>query len=155
MGPRAILRLAGAALWLAVCLPCWALARPFGRERAWVRRFLGGVARLLGLRIRVEGAPLATHALHVANHISWLDILALGGTTAPRFIAKSEIAGWGLVGWLAAIGGAVFVSRDRRSATRQQADTVAEALRAVCVPSNEQNLDRLHAALRARHSAGG
>ncbi len=31
---------------------------------------------------------------------------------------------------------------------------VAEALRAVCVPSNEQNLDRLHAALRARHPAG-
>ena len=32
---------------------------------------------------------------------------------------------------------------------------VAEALRAVCEPSNEQNLDRLHAALRARHPAGG
>ena len=32
---------------------------------------------------------------------------------------------------------------------------VAEALRAVCEPSNEQNLDRLTAALHARHPVAG
>lgn len=32
---------------------------------------------------------------------------------------------------------------------------VAEALRAVCEPANEQNLDRLTAALRARHPVAG
>lgn len=129
MGSRAILRLVAAALWLALCLPCWALARPFRRERFWVRRFLGGIGRIMGLHVRVEGTPLADHALYVANHISWLDILALGGATAGRFIAKAEIADWGVVGWLAKLGGAVFVSRDRRSATRNQADAVTEALK--------------------------
>lgn len=128
MNARGWARLAGAALWLALCLPAWAVARPFGGSGAWVRRFLAGIARLLGMRVRVAGRPQPGPALYVANHITLLDILALGGAAPARFVAKAEIAGWGLVGFLAKVGGTIFVSRERRGQTRAQADRVAAAL---------------------------
>lgn len=128
MGARAILRLGAAVVLLAVCLPLWALYRLFGAERVWVRRFLAGIGWLLGLRVRRRGAA-AMPALLVANHISWLDILALGGAVETGFIAKSEIEHWPLVGWLARRGGTIFVSRERRSSTMAQVDVVADALR--------------------------
>lgn len=128
MSWRAVLRLAAAALLLAAFLPLWALYRLFGAERVWVRRFLAAVGWLLGLRVARQGVAAAP-ALLVANHISWLDILALGGACDGRFVAKAEIAGWPLVGTLTRIGGGIFVSRDRRSTTRDQADIVAAALR--------------------------
>ena len=66
----------------------------------------------------VEGKPVTGNVLFAANHISWLDIPAIGGTVRARFIAKSEIAGWSLIGWLAKIGGSVFVQRQKRSEAR-------------------------------------
>jgi 1-acyl-sn-glycerol-3-phosphate acyltransferase len=126
---RAVLRVLAMAGLLAVCLPVWMAAKLFGDGTPVVRFFLGGVGWLLGLRVRVTGRPVADHVLYVANHITWLDILALGGTRYTQFIAKSEIEGWPLVGWLAKIGGSVFVTRERRSATREQANAVVDALR--------------------------
>ncbi len=127
---RAVLRVLAMAVLLLVCLPVWAVAKLLGDGTGVVRFFLGRVGWLLGLRVTIVGRPVADHVLYVGNHISWLDILALGGTRYTRFIAKSEIEGWPLVGWLAAIGGSIFVSRERRSATRAQADAVVTALSA-------------------------
>jgi 1-acyl-sn-glycerol-3-phosphate acyltransferase len=129
MTPRALGRVLSMAVLLAICLPLWAILRLFGAGNFLVRFYLGCVAWLLGLRIRVVGRPVTGNALYAANHISWLDIPALGGTTHARFIAKSEIARWPLIGWLARIGGCVFVERHKRSAARQQADEVVIALR--------------------------
>lgn len=128
MHPRALLRLAAILVLLLFCLPGFAVARPLGRDGFWVRLFLGRMGWLLGLRVRVAGEPVRTRVLYAANHCSWLDILALGGATEARFIAKAEIAGWGLAGRLATLGGSVYVRRERRSATRAQADEVAAAL---------------------------
>jgi len=123
-----VLRVLAIILLLSVCLVCFAIAQPLGRGAFWVRFFLGRVGYMVGLRVRIEGTPVRSRVLYVANHISWLDILALGGDTRTRFIAKSEIAGWTLVGWLANLASTVYVSRDRRTETRAQADQVAQAL---------------------------
>jgi len=129
MTVRGVLRGLAIVLLLGFCLVSWAITVPLGWGPFWIRFFLGRVGYLVGLRVRVEGKPVSGQVLYVANHISWLDILALGGDTRTRFIAKSEIAGWTLVGWLATLAGSVFVSRDRRAETRAQADRVAGALR--------------------------
>lgn len=129
MTARAVGRVPSMALLLIVCLPLWAICRLFGGGDALVRFYLGCVGWLLGLRVRVEGRPVTRNVLYAANHISWLDIPALGGTVHARFIAKSEIAGWSIIGWLAKIGGSVFVQRQKRSAARVQADAVVVALR--------------------------
>jgi len=128
MTARAVGRVLSMALLLMVCLPLWAVCRFLGGGDTIVRFYLGCVGWLLGLRVRVEGRPVTGNALYAANHISWLDIPALGGTVPARFIAKSEIAGWPVIGWLARIGGSVFVQRQKRSAARLQADSVLVAL---------------------------
>ncbi|QJU56487.1 1-acyl-sn-glycerol-3-phosphate acyltransferase [Sphingomonas sp. AP4-R1] len=125
---RAYLRLFAAALILAVCFIGFSIARLVGRQNAWVPRFLRVIGHLVGLRVTIEGKPAGRDVLYVANHISWLDILAIGGTAPVRFIAKDQIAHWPLVGKLAKLGGTVFVARERRGATREQADTVVTAL---------------------------
>lgn len=129
MGWRAVLRLIGAVIWLGICLPLWAIWRLFGAEGIWTARFLAGIGLLLGLRTRERGRPLAGPALLVANHISWLDILAIGGRSEVCFVAKADIANWPIVGWLAKVGGVIFVDRTRRSDTRAQADVVTQALK--------------------------
>jgi lyso-ornithine lipid O-acyltransferase len=128
MTVRAIGRILGLAVLLSVCLPLHAVGRLFGHGSFGTRVFLRGTAWLLGLRIRVEGRPLAGDGLCAANHVSWLDIPALGGVMRSRFVAKSEIEHWVVIGWLAKVAGSVFVARQRRSEARVQADAVTAAL---------------------------
>jgi 1-acyl-sn-glycerol-3-phosphate acyltransferase len=128
MTARAVVRVLCMALLLLIYVPLWAICRLFGGGDFFVRSYLGWVGWLLGLRVTIVGRPVTGNALYAANHISWLDIPALGGATPARFIAKSEIAGWSLIGWLAKIGGSVFVQRQKRSETRAQANAVSVAL---------------------------
>lgn len=125
---RMVARVLVMAVLLIAYLPVFGLFRLFGGGKPIVRSYLAWVAWLLGLRITVKGRTVTGNALYVANHISWLDIPAIGGTTYARFIAKSEIAGWSLIGWLAKLGGSVFVRRQKRSETRHQANAVSTAL---------------------------
>ena len=82
---------------------------------------------LTGLRREVTGTPLrgraaggrAAGGVVVANHQSWLDILALNAGQRLTFVAKSEVAGWPGIGWLARATGTVFVRRDRGQLTDQ------------------------------------
>jgi 1-acyl-sn-glycerol-3-phosphate acyltransferase len=84
--------------------------------------------RILGLRVRRIGRPTtARPALFAANHISYLDITVLGSLLPASFIAKQEVAGWPLFGWLAKLQRSVFIDRQVRS-TRNQRDSIAERL---------------------------
>ena len=86
-------------------------------RRMWCR----GTAWILGVRITVAGRPFADcPTLFVANHVSYLDVLALGVFVDGTFIAKSEIAGWPLFGTLGKITRTLFVRRHWRSALIQR-----------------------------------
>src|ERR1700693_5296700 len=63
------------------------------------------------------------------NHVSYLDITVFGSLIPGSFIAKSEVAGWPLFGWLAKLQRSVFIDRQVRG-TLQQRDTIAERLAA-------------------------
>ena len=73
----------------------------------------------LGVRRRVRGTPPppGTGALIVANHVSWLDICVLGAERELSFVAKSEVAGWPVIGFLASLQRTVYIDRQRRGAT--------------------------------------
>lgn len=125
---RLSLRVLRALGILAVCLAGYHLARPGPARTRWVQRFLGGAARAFGARVRVEGSPLPRDVLFVANHLSWFDILTVGGATGAAFVAKDVIAGWPVIGWLCRVGGTIFIDRASRGAARGQADALARAL---------------------------
>jgi lyso-ornithine lipid O-acyltransferase len=87
------------------------------------------VCRVLGIRRIVTGAPpKGEPALILANHVSWLDISVIGSLVPLSFIAKSEVAGWPLVGLLAKLQRSVFIDRTRRRATREVNGAVATRL---------------------------
>jgi 1-acyl-sn-glycerol-3-phosphate acyltransferase len=86
--------------------------------------------RCLGVTVRVSGAPRAGAVLMVANHVSWLDIPALHAS-APRtrFVSKSAVAHWPLLGRLARAGGTLFIERERKRDALRVVHEVADALR--------------------------
>jgi 1-acyl-sn-glycerol-3-phosphate acyltransferase len=49
----------------------------------------------------------------VANHVSWIDIFLISSVRPTRFVAKSEIRGWPLAGWIAERAGTLFIRRDQ------------------------------------------
>lgn len=121
-------RIALAVGALLICLPGHGLACALGHRSPWVRRFLGLAGRAFGLDARIAGVPLRRDVLFVANHISWLDIMALGGATGAAFVSRDDVARWPVVGWLARQGRTIFIDRASRGAVRGQADTLATAL---------------------------
>jgi 1-acyl-sn-glycerol-3-phosphate acyltransferase len=107
--------------------PLYGLARP-------VTPFVTqGVCRLslilLGLRLVVRGRAMTGRGALVANHASWLDILALNAADRVYFVSKAEVAGWAGIGWLARATGTLFITRNGSEA-RQQQDLFEARLRA-------------------------
>ena len=112
---------AAGGMALAVWARCGALERAMG---VWSRM----TARAVGLEVRARGTPAPAGTLVAANHVGYLDILALGATTPGRFLAKAEIAGWPLLGWLARQGGTVFLERERPRHVREWIDLLVQFL---------------------------
>ncbi|HWU09850.1 MAG TPA: lysophospholipid acyltransferase family protein, partial [Streptomyces sp.] len=117
--PAAALLLAGCALTSlgVLCVPMVLLLRPSHRDRL-IRRWAYAVVRAFGVRIRITGVPAGrarppAGELVVANHVSWLDIPLVAAVLPARMVAKSEIRHWPLLGTLAALGGTLFIERDR------------------------------------------
>jgi len=90
------------------------------RMAAWVQGHWGAwTRRAFGLRVKTEGQPPKGAYLIASNHLSYLDILVLSGVFPSRFVAKSEIAGWPVIGPVAASTGTLFlVQADPRDVLR-------------------------------------
>lgn len=116
----AVLLVVGLAVLLvlrAVEFPLTGLRRPVsGHVNRLVSRALLAV---LGLRLAVQGRVMPGRGALVANHSSWLDILALNGAARVFFVAKAEVAGWPGIGWLARASGTIFITRSGREAQAQ------------------------------------
>jgi 1-acyl-sn-glycerol-3-phosphate acyltransferase len=118
--------------WTLLLMPVQAFGLVF--RRPWTASFPcfyhRWCCRILGLRVRRIGHPTrARPVLFAANHISYLDITAMGALLPVSFIAKREVARWPLFGWLARLQRSVFIDRQARS-TAQQRDSIAGRLAA-------------------------
>jgi 1-acyl-sn-glycerol-3-phosphate acyltransferase len=82
-----------------------------------------------GVRVVVTGPRPVPGSLVVANHVSWLDVLALNRIVPVRMLAKAEVRDWPLIGSMAARAGTVFLARDRLRALPGAVAAVAGALR--------------------------
>ena len=113
------LRLAGLIGLFLAYVPPHLLSKWLLKRSAWSRRFLKHAALVIGIRPRVEGMPLAPHSFVIANHVSWLDILVLGGWTGTAFVAKAELEKTPLLGWIADQNRTLYVQRSARHSHRQ------------------------------------
>lgn len=82
--------------------------------------FHSGCCRLFNLHCVVEGEISASRpTLFLSNHISYLDIFVLGKYIPAYFIAKSEVAGWPILGWLAKVQNTLFFERSSKRVRQQ------------------------------------
>ena len=122
---------------LAVVLLAWPLAPlSAAADRASLRALLGlqtlwsrGVLAVLGVRLTVEGAATVTEAggaavaaaggappratLLVSNHLGYLDVPVIAALGPCRFVARSDVAGWPVFGFLARCVRVLFIDRRR------------------------------------------
>src|SRR5205809_4707356 len=124
---RAVARIAAVVGLLALVAPIHLLTKALLGHSRWPTRFLAGVAWIFGARIKLEGGALRPHTLLVSNHLSWLDIMVLGGATGCTFVAKHEL-GHPFIHWLADQNRTVYVKRTHRKGAKDQAIATATAL---------------------------
>jgi len=127
------------ALWRLACclamvvrgmLTCGLLFPFLGpAQRMWhVGKFAQHMLAAMGLRLVTEGEAHPGPVLLVANHVSWLDILAIDASQPARFVSKADIRHWPVIGWLVACGGTLFIERERKRDAMRVVHQVAEAL---------------------------
>ena len=92
---------------------------------AWAR----GMLAIMGIEVRVIGHPAQGPVLMASNHISWLDILVMHAACHCRFVAKSEIRSWPLVGVLTSGGGSLYIERSSHRDAMRVVHQMTEALK--------------------------
>lgn len=140
-------------------LPAAGMALHDRAHRWWARWMLA----ILGVRVKVDGVIPEGPFLLVANHISWLDVALIHAVCPVRLVAKEEIRDWPVVGWLASVGGTLFIRRgtehSRRRAGRRMAALLIRGRRVGIFPEGgirvQRGVDRFHprlfaSAIRAR-----
>ena len=97
------------------------------RVQAWA---LGLLARA-GIALEVHGTPpVQGPVLLVANHLSWLDIPVMHAARYCRFISKSDVKAWPIVGALATAAGTLYIERSSRRDALRVVHRMHEALQA-------------------------
>ena len=100
------------------------------QKQARIKRWSQQLLKILGVRLSVHGLPPQTGGmLLAANHISWLDIFLINSVVPQRFVAKSEVRSWPVIGYLAEQAGTMFVRREHGGKTAEKVKEVETALR--------------------------
>ncbi len=66
--------------------------------------------------------------LIVANHLSYLDVLAFAVVVPGVFVTSVEVEGSGFLGWISRAGGAIFVERRNLGSLRRDLKKVRDVL---------------------------
>nr|WP_283254451.1 lysophospholipid acyltransferase family protein [Ramlibacter paludis] len=115
--------------WLTITLlfPRWDQGRRNARVQAWAR----GLLAILGIPLQVQGEPpVQGPVLLVANHLSWIDILVMHAARHCRFVAKSDVKHWPVIGTLATGGGTLYIEREKRRDAMRVVHHMRESLAA-------------------------
>lgn len=101
-----------------------ALARQ-RRIQWWAEKFLS----VLGIELKLRGQFSQGASLLVANHVSWLDIIAIHAVhPRTRFVSKADVKHWPVIGPLVHAAGTLFIERERTRDALRVVHQMAEAL---------------------------
>ena len=121
------------ALAIAVSYPWLSLSLQKRILQSWSKELLD----IFAIRLLIDSDDAlhsVEHGLIVTNHISWLDVFVLNAVVPMRFVAKSEVRSWPVIGWLCARAQTVFIERGKaRSAARVNVQLVEMLKRGECL----------------------
>ena len=98
---------------------------------AAIRWWSRGLLRVFGMRVRGVGTPLVGGTMFVANHVSWIDIIALLSQHMMGFIAKAEIRRWPVVGWITSHGETIYLQRGNANSLGDVMAEMSQRLREI------------------------
>ena len=124
-----LLRLLVHALW-GLWLVAWRFPRlNADQQQARVQAWSLGLLTCAGITLQLRGRPQrAGPVLLVANHHSWLDIPVLHAARYCRFISKSDLQDWPIVGTLATAAGTLYIRRESRRDALRMVTSMRDAL---------------------------
>jgi len=124
-----LLRLLVHALW-GLWLVAWRFPRlSSDQQQARVQAWSLGLLTCAGITLQLRGRPQrAGPVLLVANHLSWLDIPVLHAARYCRFISKSDVQDWPIVGTLATAAGTLYIRRESRRDALRMVTSMRDAL---------------------------
>jgi len=125
---RLVARALAIVLALILLVPLHYLYRIFAYGSPFPKLFLRFASAVCGARVETVGVPLKRDVFFISNHVSWVDILALAGTSGTAFVAKAELADVPVLGWLSKLNRTVFVKRENRLGVAEQINSLREAL---------------------------
>jgi 1-acyl-sn-glycerol-3-phosphate acyltransferase len=100
-------------------------------QRRMMQHWAKGLLKTLNIHLYCNGEPPTVdvpRALFAANHVSWLDICVMMAACPTRFVAKSEISGWPVLGLLSRNVGTLFIERAKRSDTLRINQSIGDIL---------------------------
>ncbi len=118
------------ALLCAAVVDWWVRRPAVGAGGAvWIHGWSWRIVKWMGFRCEVEGRIPAGGAV-VSNHLSYLDILMYSSVRPFVMVAKTEVRGWPLFGWITSRAGTVYVERGGGPTTYPRVNAeMAEAYR--------------------------
>lgn len=126
---RRIVKLGALLLVLAVT-PLFCVLAALGWVAPAMKLWFRLLAAALWIRVSVRGAAPSRGCLVVANHVGYLDPLVVASRLPSRFLAKSEISRWPVIGRLSRFGRVLFVERDRPRSVATVIEAIAQRLAA-------------------------
>ena len=101
------------------------------RRQAYIQWWSAKMLRVMGIALQVDGTPHVGGTLLVANHISWLDIMAVHAVCPhARFVSKADVKAWPLLSRLVDAGGTLYLERERKRDALRVVHAMAQALAA-------------------------
>lgn len=132
---RKSLRIALLILWFLFCallaLPGrWRGRRGIRQNLKLTRFWARGAARIIGLRVVVDGDPgQFPGGLVVSNHQGYLDIVVEATVFPIRFAPKAEIASWPFLGPFVGLNQPVWIHREARGKSVEVAREIEWSLK--------------------------
>jgi 1-acyl-sn-glycerol-3-phosphate acyltransferase len=72
------------------------------------------VAMIMNLKMRAQGQPPGPPFFLASNHLSYLDVIAYFTQVHCVFVAKADLAGWPVFGFLAKSANTLFIDRNSK-----------------------------------------
>jgi 1-acyl-sn-glycerol-3-phosphate acyltransferase len=114
-------------LALACVFPIFGATKQLKVMQQWSQSLL----KILNVQMRVhthQDPQRKEGQLILANHISWLDVFVINANTPARFVAKSDVRSWPLIGWMVRRSGTLFIRREYRRDTTRANQVVTNCL---------------------------
>jgi 1-acyl-sn-glycerol-3-phosphate acyltransferase len=78
--------------------------------QTWARM----IALVINMKVHTRGQPPRPPFYLVSNHLSYFDVIVFFTQVHCIFVAKAELAGWPVFGWLAKSANTMFIDRNSK-----------------------------------------